>query len=215
MFVGSRTETLSPPQGSETATTSYLTIGGETIAVAGSSVIVAGHTLTPGGPAVTVDKAPLSLGSSNIAVGSLTETLPPPQGSVTASSSYLTFGGEPITVAINNIVVARHTQTPGSPAVTIDGTPVSLGSSTLVVGTETMGFTLPAAGASAETGEGIGAMIMYGLTGLGGETAPVETRANNGTMAFMGGALNVRFSLKAWSIWLWALCDLYSLVLER
>ena len=100
---------------------------------------------------------------------------------------------------------------------TVDGTPISLGSSALVVGTETKGFTLPAASVSAETSEGIGAMIMYGLTGVGGGTvpAPVETGANNGTVAFMGDALNVSFLLKRWSIWLWALCDLYGLVLER
>ncbi|KAK3176962.1 hypothetical protein OEA41_008288 [Lepraria neglecta] len=159
----------------------YITIGGQTIAVDPNAIIAAGTTLLPGDPGIAINGAPMSLGSSVIIT---------------------------ITVAASSIVIAGHGLRAGGPAVMVDGTQVSIGSSVLVVGTETMGFTLPAVSASAESNGGIGAMIMYGLTGVGDGTvpAPVETGENNGTaagngtVAFMGGALNVSFSLKRWSI---------------
>lgn len=82
--------------------------------------------------------------------------------------SYLKIRGQTITVAASSTVIAGHSLRPGGPAVTVDGTPVSLGCSVLVVGTKSMGFTLPAVGASTESSEGIGAMIMYGLTCVDG-----------------------------------------------
>ncbi|CAD6592468.1 MAG: hypothetical protein ASARMPRED_006304 [Alectoria sarmentosa] len=208
--VGSRTETLSSPPSAITAPPSYITVGGQTIGV-GSSAIIDGTTLQPADPGIIVDGTRVSLGSSILVVGTHTQNLNLLQPTATAAPSYMTIGGETITVAASSIVVAGHTVIPGGPAEMVDGTLISLGSSILVIGTKTMSFTLPAASISASSSEGIGAMILKGLGGIGVGTvaAPIQTtsyngtRGVNGTVVFMGGAKRGDIRFKGWVGWIW------------
>ncbi|KAL9069668.1 MAG: hypothetical protein Q9161_005368 [Pseudevernia consocians] len=209
--VGSRTEILSPPQAALTAQPSYTTIGGQIMSLGSSAIVIDGTTLNPAGPGITVDGTLVSLGSYIVVVGSHTQSLIPAQSTPTAIPSYMTVGAETIAVAGSSIIVAGHTITPEGPAVIADGTLVSLGSSVLVIGTQTVGFTLSAASAGANPSGGIGAMIMKGLGGMGAGpvAAPTQTpgyngtRSGNGTMVFMGGVKKDGSRLKGWAAWVW------------
>ena len=116
-----------------------------------------------------------------------------------------------IAVAANGIVVAGHTVTPGGRAVTADGTLVSLGSSVLIVGTQTTSFALPTASASMDSSQGIGAMIIKGLGGIGAGTVATPTHtagyngtmAGNGTMMFMGDGKKNGLRFNGWVAWVW------------
>ena len=211
--VGSRTELLSPYQPTLTAQPSYITVGDQIMSVGSSAVIINGKTLKPADPGITVDGTLVSLGSSILVIGSHTQNLILPRPTLTASSSYITVGGETIAVAATGIVVSGHTMTPGGPAVTADGKLVSLGSSILVIGTQTVSFTLPTASAGTSTSEGIGAMIMKGLGEIGASTVavPIQTAGKyngtwggNGVVLFLGGAKkNGALGLSGWIAWLW------------
>lgn len=210
--VGSRTETLSPPQATTTAQLPAITVAGQMITIGSSAIIVDGTTLKPADPGITVGGTVVSLGSSVLVIGSHTEQLILPQAPPTPTPSYLILGGKTIAVAASSIVVAGHTMTPGGPAVLADGTWVSLGSSVLVVGTRTLNFTLPTVSAAAVTSEGIGAIILKGLGGIGAGTvaSPTSTaaayngtRGGNRTMVFMGGAKHDDILFKGWAAWVW------------
>lgn len=197
--VGTRTETLTPLQATiTTQSPPYITVGSQTLSLDSSSaVVIDGTTLKSADPAITVDGTPVSLGSSILVVGSRTQhfLLPQTTASAAAPSSYITIAGEPIAVDTNSVVVAGHALTPGAPPVTADGTVVSLGSSILVVGTQTVNFNLP----TESSAEGIGGLIMKGLGGVGGGIVPAPTQTGRGyngtgvgngnvTVVFMGGA---------------------------
>ncbi len=211
--VGSRIDALSPSLDRITAQRPYITVGGQTIGVGSSAIIIDGTTLKPADPGITISGTLVSLGSSILVVGSHTQNLILPRPTPTAASSYMTIGGEIIAVADNSIVVAGHTMTPGGPAMMADGTLVSLGSSILVIGTQTMSFTLPSASVSASSSEDIGEMIMKGLGGIGAGTvaAPARTArfngtrvsSGNGTVAFTGGAERGDVRFKGWVAWVW------------
>ena len=68
-----------------------------------------------------------------------------------------------VTVAVqpSNIVVGTKTLTPGASTVTVNGTPVSLGTDVLVVGTRTETFSADLTSASG----GLGGIILSGLGG--------------------------------------------------
>ena len=208
---GSRTEILSPPQAAITAQPSYATIGGQILSLGSSAIIIDGTTLNPAGPGITVDGTLVSLGSSILVVGSHTQSLILAQSTPTAIPSYMTVGAETIAVAGSSIIVAGHTMTPEGPAVMADGTLVSLGSSVLIVGSQSVGFTLPAASAGANPSGGIGAMIVKGLGGIGAGpvAAPTQTpgyngtRSGDGTMVFMGGVKKDGSRFKGWAAWVW------------
>ena len=211
--VGSRTETFSPSPPTLTAQPSYITVGDQIMSVGSSAIIFNGKTLKPADPGITVDGTLVSLGSSILVVGSNTQNLILTKPTPTTASSYITVGGETIAVAATGIVVSGHTMTPGGPAVTADGKLVSLGSSILVLGTQTVSFTLPTASASTSTSEGIGAMIMKGLGEIGAGTVAVPTQTagkyngtwnGNGIVLFLGGAKKDGvLGLSGWVAWLW------------
>ena len=207
--VGTRTETLSSPQAAITAQSPLITVGSQTLSLDSNAVVVDGTTLKLADPAITVDGTRVSLGPSFLVVGSHTQSLVLPQTASTAAPSYITVAGETIAVGTNSIIVAGHTMTPGGPPVTADGTLISLGPSILVVGTQTVSFTLPTALSS----EGIGAVIMKGLGGIGGATVakPTQTggryngtRVGNTTVVFRGGARKEGgWWFRRWVIWVW------------
>ena len=121
----------------------YITVGGQTIAVDANAISVAGTTLKPGDPGVTIDGTPIYLGSSVFVVGSRTETLSPSLNAITAQPPYITVGGQTIGLGSSAIIVDGITLKPADPSITVDGTPISLGSSILVVGSQTQNLILP------------------------------------------------------------------------
>ena len=104
-----------------------LTFAGATYTADSSSrIVVAGQTISPGGPAFTVSNTPISLapGASIAVVGGITQSLQP---STPTAYPQLTFAGRTYTANSNSaIVIQGQTLIPGSPAITISNTPISL-----------------------------------------------------------------------------------------
>lgn len=206
VFVGGVTASLALAGATASATTSYITVDGDTIDVGGGDVVVSGSTLKPGSPGITIGGKLVSLGSSAIVVGSVTEALGFPGSVATSDSSYITFAGETVAVGSGTVVVDGETLTVGGPGATVHGTVISLGSSELVIGTQTAQPSLPARPTSGVSGEGIGAMIMSGLGGMGGGVVSHSTGLNgsdNGDalVKFLGAADRRFGKVDNWFAW--------------
>lgn len=216
IVVGGVTARLALLGATTTAAPSYITVNGETIAIGAGDVVVGGSTLKAGSPGITIDGKLVSLGSSDIVVGSVTEALGLSGSLGKTSSSYFTFDGETVAVGAGSVVVDGKTLTPGGSPVTVDGTMMSLGSSVLVVGSQTTQISLPAAPTTSGSGDGIGAMIMSGLGGMGGGTIPSPgndvglngSENSNGIVPFMGKAAKGFGPVNRWCAWLVSLVAL-------
>ena len=138
IVIGSSTATL--PESMPTDAPAALgVVGGQVINGNSQSAVVAGQTLNAGGPPVTVQGTPVSLGSSNIVIGTSTAALPTsaiPGGDSTNAPLGI-VGGQVISGDRSHAVVDGQTILPGSVA-TISGTPVSLGDSNIVIGTNSV-----------------------------------------------------------------------------
>ena len=223
IVIGSITASVELSGAATTAAPSYITVNGETIAVEASDVVIKGSTLNVGNPGITIDGKMVSLGSSDIVVGGITEAIKLPwSAAMTSSSSYITFGGETVAVGTDNVVIDGATLTPGGPALNLDGTTMSLGSSVLIIGTQTTQLSLRAAVTSSDgSGEGIGAMIMTGLGGIGGEimTSPSNDdvsldrsgNESNNVVPFVGEG-TTRFRPVTITVWLFCAILLGALV---
>ena len=99
---------------------------------------VAGQFLTPGGPMITVSGTPISLGPSNLVIG--TKTLPLSINSLWSESRFV-IAGQTFTASPTGVLVDGKSLSPGGPAITISGTQISLGSSQIQIGTQI--FALP------------------------------------------------------------------------
>ena len=130
------------PAGDNPNPATYITVGGETIAVDLNAISLAGTTLNPGDPGVIIDGTPISLGSSVFVVGSRTETLSPSPTAILSQPSYIVVGGQTVSVSSDAISLDGTTLKPGDPGITVHGTSVSLGSSILVVGSHTQNLIL-------------------------------------------------------------------------
>lgn len=166
------------------AAPSYINFGGNRIRLEDNKIVVGGSTLSPGHPAVTVNGKPISLGSSFLIVATQTTAFPFPD--LIAGPSHISFAVKTFTVASNELLLAGTTLAPGCSPVTVNGTPISLGSSVLVLGTQTTSITLPTAFGSADPNGGgdIGALTLSDLSDTGGGTvaASTQTAGNNGTV---------------------------------
>lgn len=113
-----------------------IVVAGQTASVnAGGVVVIGGQTMAPGAPAITVGGTPVSLGASGLVVGSSTIQL----AQFPTPTAFTTVAGHIITPAPSGVIAVDGTiLTPGSPAITISGTPISLGSSALIVGDSTI-----------------------------------------------------------------------------
>lgn len=178
VVVGGVTASLALAGATASAIPSYITVDGDTVAVGVGDVVVGGSTLKPGNPGITIGGKLVSLGSSAIVVGSVTEALRLAGSIATSDSSYITFAGETIAVGSGTVVVDGETLTPGGPSATVHGTVMSLGPSELVIGTQTTQLSLPARPTNGVSGEGIGALIMSGLGGMGGGAVSHNTGLN-------------------------------------
>ena len=153
---GSRTVPL------PSATPSPITAGeGPTDSIRSSSVVITdGIGVTPGGEVWTNAGTTFSLDrSSDLVVGPSTFRLVPSHTSP-ASDSELALANSQVTP------MGATTLTPGSPALTVDGTIISLGSSVLISGTHTIvlasAASLVTSDSRTPTG-GIGGIIMSAL----------------------------------------------------
>ena len=115
------------------ATPPVYIVGSQTFEVnPASEVVIAGQTVRPGSPGVVVGSQTFSLApsASAIVVGGETYQLtlpafPSPTGAL--ATPKITVGGETYTAnPAGEFVIGTQTITPGSPAVTISGTPVSV-----------------------------------------------------------------------------------------
>ncbi|KAI4088592.1 MAG: hypothetical protein L6R37_008172, partial [Teloschistes peruensis] len=114
----------------------------------GSDIILGSQTLTPGGSALTILSTPISLIPSGtaLAVGSSVIPIPPWGESATSPGYILTIDGFTFTRGpISDLIINGRTITPGAPALTISGTPISLlpSGTGLVIGSST--YPIPTA----------------------------------------------------------------------
>ena len=137
-----------PGQGTESNHGKNLAIGnqnaGEAATVNGqvvqplsnNAISIAGTTLTPGASPITVSGIRISLGQSEIAIGSSSVLIATLADSGWIPGKATSIDGQLIQpVSENEVSIAGMALRPGSPALTLSGTPISLGSNALYIGT--------------------------------------------------------------------------------
>jgi len=149
---------------------SVFTIGSQTFTANSTGFSIAGTSILPGQPAVTISGTPVSLGSSGLVVGTSTVLLP------SMTNSVFTIDGQTFTANPTGFSIAGTSILPGQPAITISGTPVSLGPSDLFIGTNIIPL------ATTSSGSGFGGLILSGL----GKIGPTSTAANGSVQYFEG-----------------------------
>ena len=105
-----------------------------------AGVSLAGNTLTPGASPITISGTPISLGPSSLIIGSSSFAVPLPRQSWTPGQ-LTTINGQTIQPLTNGgISIDGTTVTPGAPPITVSGALISLGSSALIIGSNTIAF---------------------------------------------------------------------------
>ena len=139
VIVADSTIALTPGNAPALAPTPAIAAGGQAVSQnSASQFVAAGQTVTPGAPAISVQGTPVSLGPSGSAVVVAGSTVPLPGP---ANAPLFTLGAQPVTAnSASQFVVGSQTVVPGAPAITISGTPVSLGTSgsQAIVGSSTI-----------------------------------------------------------------------------
>jgi len=134
VFIGGSTMPLRAPSLNQIP--SVFTAAGQAFTANPTGFNLAGTAVLLDGPAVTISGTPVSLGSSNLVIGGSTFAIKTPfPGRV---PSVFTVADQMFTANPTGFAIASVTVSPGGPAVTISGTPISLGPSGLVVGTSTV-----------------------------------------------------------------------------
>lgn len=175
------------------------TLAGQTYTANPSGFEVGGIMLLPGSSPIHISGTPVSLGSSQLLIG--TSAIPLPTRTPTSiSASYITLGGHILTAGSSGIFIAGSTLTPGA-AITVDGNFMSLGSSMLVVGSQTKTFapiqtTVPDAETEGSGAPDIGALIMSGLGAGGSDNAvqPLQTGVQTMPLASGNGSVTLPFT---------------------
>lgn len=186
--------------------TSLFTIGNQAITLSSKILIAAGSTLgTANGPAFTIAGTVVPLDSSVLRIGtsSITLVVPPPP---TAAPRMILVADQPATILLNGVAIAGITLTPNAPAITVSGTPISLGASSLIIGTSTIPVSLGVNGLvvgtstiayqniGSTTAGGIGGLVFSGMNG--GFATPAANGAGiaNGTQVetFRGSGSELR-----------------------
>ena len=104
-----------------------------------NAVSIYGTTLTAGAPAATFSGTAVSLDySSNLIFDGTAQALPSISQTTSNSGQITTINSVAFKLLPSGISVAGTTLTPGAPAITVSGSPVSLGSTILVVGTSSV-----------------------------------------------------------------------------
>ncbi len=156
-----------------------MAVGTAVTRLANGNVIISGSTLIPDAPSITIGGIPVSLGSNSLVVGTSTIALPssPSTSSVLIAGQMLPISLSPSVVAIAGTLIQS-----GQTAMTISGTPVSLGTSGLVIGSSTipLSSTIPV--------DGVGGYIFSGFHG--GMSVPSTTSP----AAILGSGARLRWS---------------------
>jgi len=105
-------------------------------------MLIGVKTLLPGGPAISVSGTVVSLASSHIVIGTSTISLPSPAPTPSMTDLQplptFTLAGQTYTAIPTGFEIGSATLLPGASPIFISGTPVSLASSQLVIGTSTL-----------------------------------------------------------------------------
>ncbi len=190
------------PETPKQTATPALTFAGSTYTADSSShIVIAGQTLVPGGPAVTVSSTPISLahGASVAVVGGTTQSL---YAATPTNNPELTFAGATYTANSDSaIIIQGQTLIPGSPAITISNTPISLapGAGVAVIAGQTQSLTAASAiktpvltfAGSTYTADAASAFVVAGQTLSPGEVITVSNTpislAAGGSVAVIAG----------------------------
>ena len=116
-------------------------VGSQTLTLTSNQIVGAGQTLKPNDPAISIDGTIVSLGQSELRIGSSTIALTPEASSLPAL--VINAAGQLVTLLSSGVVVAGATLTPNAPALTVAGTRISLGDNGLVVGSSTISIPSP------------------------------------------------------------------------
>jgi hypothetical protein len=133
-----------PPAGQHNSGRPAITVAGQTITTnKAGSYVFGSQTLQNGGSAITVSGTPVSLApASQITIGGSMIQLPP----ALTSSPSIVAGGHPLTTnSAGDFIVGSSVLHPGSPAIIVSNTPISLDASAsqVIVGGSTI-HLLPA-----------------------------------------------------------------------
>lgn len=137
--VGDQTYALPGPTPTHVSLGAVLTVGDQTMTFNPTVVIVAGTTLLPGGPDLTIAGTRISLGTSNLAIGSQAYALSTPPTQITRGELF-TLAGYTIKPNPTGFDIAGSELVPGGPALIVSGTAISLGSSEVIIGSKTYAF---------------------------------------------------------------------------
>ena len=119
------------------------TMNGQIIQPLTEGLSIAGQTLTPGASPITISGTPISLGPSSLIIGSSSFAITLPRQSW-IPGQVTTINGQVIQPLMNGgISIDSTTLTPGASPITISGTPVSLGPSSLIIGSSPFAVPVP------------------------------------------------------------------------
>ncbi len=150
VFIGGSKVDLPPGQQYPTNTISpqFYSVGGELFSPAATGFRVVNSQILPGGSAIQISGTRVSLGTTgDLVIGSSTVHLPAP---TPAPANVFRIGGSTVTANLDGFsVVGGPEILPGSPAVLIYGTRISLGvSGNLVIGSSTVNLLAQTPGPS-------------------------------------------------------------------
>ncbi len=176
-------------------------IAGTSFMAVPTGFAINGQSVAEGGSAVTVDGTVISLGPSGLQIGSSTIPINAEQ-TAEAPQSIFEIDGKTFTAAPTGFPLAGQTVADGGPAVTIDGTTVSLGSLGLQIGSSMLALT-----AGQTAGPSMGGLIMSGFGSVpsataGASNSPSGVRNNSSDMPFTGGS-NMKSTLDVRMIIAW------------
>jgi len=147
-------------------------------------VIIGNHTVLSDDSPITISGTPVSLGPAGLVVGKVTYTLPHSEGS--GELPVATIDGQTIQFRPTGpIAVDGMSLSAGGPPITVSGIPISLGLSSLVIGTSVV--PLPTTGNSG----GLGEIILSGLGPVGPTPTSTSANSSNNVQNFTGSQAQV------------------------
>ena len=120
---------------------STIKVGSQTLTLSSNVIVGAGQTLKPNDPAISFDGTIVSLGQSEVLIGSTTIALSPEPSSLPAI--VVDAAGQLLTLLSSGVAIAGTTLTSNAAAITVSGTRISLGVHGLVIGSSTLSIPTP------------------------------------------------------------------------
>ena len=124
-----------PPSGST------IKVGSQTLTLSSNIIVGAGQTLKPNDPAISFDGTVVSLGRSEVRIGSSTIALSPEPSSLPAI--VVNAAGQLLTLLSSGVPIAGTTLTSNAAAITVSRTRISLGVHGLIVDSSTLSIPSP------------------------------------------------------------------------